>query len=186
MLKLKKGKINNLKFFIILIFFIFSFSGCNIISQNNPTPTQVDISKILAKKRKKHKPKRKIFVKKFQKKFVYNPYEITRDPFEPFIKKITIKKQIIPPNIPLTPLIEYNLAQLKFVGIIKNSKPPLALAETSDKKALIFTEGDYIGTELYKVVKILNDKIILERKFKIGNKIKSEYKTIKIDIYEGE
>jgi len=181
---LQRKRRNRIWSLIILSIILCLFCGCDLFSPPKPSQPNIDISKILAKKRKKNKPKTKIISKKiFNKKFVYLPELITRDPFKPFLEKVIFKKQILPKNIPITPLTEYNLSQYKLVGIITDKKPPLAMVETADGKGLIFSIGDYIGTEFFKVVSIKDDKVILERKFFDKNKkIEIEKKILKIEI----
>ena len=181
MLKRKRNRIFNLILTSIILSILF---GCDLFSPPKPMQPNIDISKILARKRKKIKSKSKSFSKKsINKKFVYIPNLITRDPFKPFLQKVIFKKQILPKNVPLTPLTEYNLSQYKLVGIITDKKPPLAMVETADGKGLIFSIGDYIGTEFYKVVSIKDNEVVLERKFYNKNKkVEIEKKVLKIEL----
>ena len=91
--------------------------------------------------------------------YSYNP-KGKRDPFKPFI----LKQSKIIEKKPRTPLQEYEIGQLKLVGIIWRLKDPIALVEDSAKKGFFMRKGTLIGR--YGVVKeIKENEIIIEEKF---------------------
>ncbi len=173
---------------IFSLFLIILIIGCNSFSffSNNKKQTNTKKFKFLVKRKiKKNKKKTNLTnnknnKKKNLKKFVYDPELIKRNPFEPFIKKI--EQPVLPEKVIITPLTEYSINQYKFVAVITDKKPPLGMVETEDKNGLIFTIGDYIGSEMYKVVKITPNKIILIRKFyDFFKKLRTEKKVINLE-----
>ncbi len=126
--------------------------------------------------------------KKYKFKFTLNTFN--RDPFKPFFENLeeaTPVEDNMTEHIVLTPLTKYKLAQFKLAAIIKGRrKKPIAMVETEDNIGLFFQVGDYIGKELYKVVAIKSDRIILEKKEKdFFNRIKIKRKEIILSA-EGE
>ena len=173
----KKRK-SRLFFYFCILLIIF---GCGQEQSNQPI-------KIVVKKRTHRLKLNKSVqqtksIKLIGKKFIYDPLAIKRNPFKPFIKEKPIEIPLQPKELVVTPLTEYSLDQYKLVGIMTDTRPPLAMVQTSDKKGLIFTIGDYIGSEYYKVVKIYKNIVVLQKKFLTNKKkIKIEQKILKIDL----
>ncbi len=184
--KLQRRKRNKIIILFFVILSLLSFLSCK------------DKNKIVVKKIKKNKSKivkqqitnknliaqDNLTTNKKTKKFIYDVTEIKRDPFMPFLelKQEKLLKALLPKNIVLTPLNEYSIDQYKLVGIMTDKKPPLAMVETVDKKGFIFSIGDYIGSEFYKVIAINVDYVLLEKRYlTYDKKIKYEKKYLKID-----
>jgi len=72
------------------------------------------------------------------------------------------KEKVIEKGLPLTPLQKVELSQLKLVGIIVSAAGNKALVEEPSGKGYVITEGTYVGTNLGRVKKILNDVVIVE------------------------
>ncbi len=176
-LKREKNKL------IIICIILLSFLACK-----NDKPKIIKRTIVKKKKNltihKKKLTKKDNLTKKTIKKFVYDLTEIKRDPFLPFIelKQEKYLKALLPKNVIITPLNEYSIDQYKLVGIMTDKKPPLAMVETVDKKGFIFSIGDYIGSEFYKVMDITDDYVLLKKKYMTyDKKIKYEEKYLKIN-----
>jgi Tfp pilus assembly protein PilP len=81
-----------------------------------------------------------------------------RDPFKKLVTQTQIKKQEIPP------LRQYNLEQLKLVGVLSGTKKNKAMISAPDGKVFIVTEQDPIGNRKGIVKKIAPDFIQIEDK----------------------
>jgi Tfp pilus assembly protein PilP len=69
-----------------------------------------------------------------------------RDPFAPFIE-VLIKKEILTAR-PLqreVKLKEYDISELKLIGIITNIGDPRAMVTTPDNTGFVLRRGDYVG-----------------------------------------
>lgn len=72
------------------------------------------------------------------------------------------KEKAIEEGLPLTPLQQVELSQLKLVGIIVSAAGNKALVEDPSGKGYVVTEGMYVGPNLGRVKKILNEVVIVE------------------------
>ena len=97
---------------------------------------------------------------------LYDPTE-KLDPFQSVFvaeaqQAAEAKEKAIEKGLPFTPLQQVGLSQLKLVGIIVSAAGNKALVEEPSGKGYVITEGTYVGTNLGRVKKILNDVVIVE------------------------
>ena len=99
-----------------------------------------------------------------ERKYVYDPTD-KRDPFQPFIATHT---PIMPPGeeIPITPLQQYDLSQLKLVAILVGTEEGRAMVEDAEGKGYIVEKGVYVGRNFGKVKAVLKDRVVIEERFK--------------------
>lgn len=108
-----------------------------------------------------------------EKAFSYNPIGKI-DPFEPLVKEEPVaasramKKKKIKRRIPRTPLEKVDLSQLKLTGIIRAPSGNKAMVEEATGKGYIITKGTYIGIYSGRVIKILNDRVIVKEEIEDG------------------
>lgn len=98
----------------------------------------------------------------------YNP-KGKLDPFQSVFVTIAQQateadKKIRRKGLRLTPLQKVDLSQLKLVGIIVSPAGNKALVEDPAGKGYVVTKGTYIGTNLGRVKRILNDRVIVEER----------------------
>ena len=113
------------------------------------------------------------------------------DPFEPLFKEkpVSVKKKESKKKkrIPRTPLERIDLSQLKLVGIILSPSGNMALVEESSGKGYVIKKGTYIGTNAGKVVKINQEKVIVEEEFEDDfGKVNTRKRKIKLPKPPGE
>jgi type IV pilus assembly protein PilP len=97
-----------------------------------------------------------------QKVLIFDP-ETVRDPFRPFIKR---EEPIRPEGVIESPLLQYELNQLKLVAIIVGGNEDRAMVEDSEGKGYIIRVGDYIGNRFGRVKQIRRDAVIIEEVYK--------------------
>ena len=108
--------------------------------------------------------------------YVYDPTG-KLDPFAPIfreqassgeVQQTTDKKT---QRIPLTPLEQISLSQLKLVAVMLAPSGDKALVEEVSGKGYIINEGTYIGMKSGRVVDILIDKVVVEEEVEdiLGN-----------------
>jgi|YelNatPaOPRAMG01_1025707.scaffolds.fasta_scaffold198051_2 type IV pilus assembly protein PilP len=97
-----------------------------------------------------------------QKVLIFDP-ETVRDPFRPFIKR---EEPIRPKGVIESPLLQYELNQLKLVAIIVGGNEDRAMVEDSEGKGYIIRVGDYIGNRFGRVKQIRRDAVIIEEVYK--------------------
>lgn len=86
-----------------------------------------------------------------------------RDPFKPFLQK---EEPIRPKGVPETPLLRFDLSQLRLVAIVVGVEGNRAMVEDSEGKGYIIKEGDYVGRRYGQVKKITVDKVIIEETYR--------------------
>ena len=173
-------KRNNLFLLLIILIAAIFFSGCG---SDTPKPKRVFVP--IKKIKKKNFSDKTILPSEKISKFKFTLNADSRDPFKSFFNEKQLQmEEVIEEHIPKTPLMMYSIAQFKLVAIIMSKhKPPVAMVQTEDNKGLFFQVGDYIGTELYKVAAIKQDKVILEKKVKdLLNNIKVIKKVLTIEM----
>ena len=91
------------------------------------------------------------------------------DPFEPLFKEqseaepsTAVSKEKRKKRIPQTPLERVALSQLKLSAIIRAPSGNRALVEDATGKGYVVTQGTYMGLNAGKVIKIENDRVIVE------------------------
>lgn len=77
------------------------------------------------------------------------------------VKPVVLKKKSERKHIPLTPLEKLDFSQLKLAGIIRSPSGNKALVEETSGKGYVITKGTYMGIDSGRVVKILEDKVIV-------------------------
>lgn len=100
-----------------------------------------------------------------ESKYVYDPTD-KRDPFQPFIATQTPFRPPGAEEIPITPLQQYDLSQLKLVAILVGTEEGRAMVEDSEGKGYIVEKGVYVGRNFGKVKAVLKDRVIIEERFK--------------------
>lgn len=117
-----------------------------------------------------------------KKEYAYIP-EGKRDPFKPFISQQPSGKA---KEIPLTPLQKYDISQLKVVGIMWGEKGRYALIEDAEGKGYVVYPGTLVGKNGGKVVKILQDEVIIEERYTdVFGETKTQYVSISLPKEEG-
>jgi Tfp pilus assembly protein PilP len=88
-----------------------------------------------------------------------------RDPFQPFIATQT---PVMPSGeeIPVTPLQQFDLSQLKLVAIMVGKGEGKAMVEDSEGKGYIVEKGVYVGRNFGKVKAVLKDRVVVEERYK--------------------
>lgn len=101
----------------------------------------------------------------------YNP-EGKIDPFAPLFKQGVDLRKSKKMRTLRTPLEMVDLSQLKLVATMRASSGNRALVEETSGKGYVVAKGTYIGNNSGKIVKILNDRIIVEEEIEniIGEK----------------
>jgi Tfp pilus assembly protein PilP len=106
-----------------------------------------------------------------------------RDPFRPFIILAKLQGELL-----LPPLQRYDVAQLRVVGIvIMDNNKSGAMVEDASGKGYVVTRGSRIGRRNGVVVRIEDDRVIVEEQYKdsAGN-MKSKEVSMKLYRVEGE
>ncbi len=91
----------------------------------------------------------------------YNP-EGKIDPFAPLFGGGVPVSKGKKMRTPRTPLEMLDLSQLKLVAVIQAKSGNKALVEEASGKGYIVVKGTYMGTNSGRIVKILNDRVIIE------------------------
>ncbi len=101
----------------------------------------------------------------------YNP-EGKTDPFAPLFKEGAAAEKGKRTRTIRTPLELVDLDQLKLVAIMLADSGNRALVEEASGKGYVISKGTYIGNNSGRIVKILNDRIIVEEEIEniIGEK----------------
>lgn len=88
-----------------------------------------------------------------------------KDPFQPLI---LVKRAVDAegPNASLTPLQQYEVAQIKLVAVILGYGEPMAMVMTPDGKSHYLRKGYKVGKNGGKVVRITADTVLVEEKFR--------------------
>ena len=99
-----------------------------------------------------------------EREYVYDPSG-KRDPFQPFIATQT---PITPEGekIPITPLQQYDLSQLKLVAIMVGKGEGRAMVEDAEGKGYIVEKGVYVGRNFGKVKAVMQDRLVIEERYK--------------------
>jgi type IV pilus assembly protein PilP len=157
MMKKRKGTLLKNKIIIISFgLFVLSFLiGCESEKETQKT-VQVKAPVVTKKVEKKVEKQ----VEKPKVTYVYDA-KGKRDPFKSFIKKQ--KVQITKPKVPLTPLQEYDISQLKLTGIITGTGEEgenRAMVADPTGKGFILKKGTLIGRNFGRVERI-EEKVVI-------------------------
>jgi len=95
-----------------------------------------------------------------------------RDPFRP----LALDRKTVATAEPLSPLQHYDIGQLKLVGLIYNTNPPLAMVEDSAGLGFIISPGTPVGANGGVVTVIRPRQVVVEEWYNdvIGDKHKRE------------
>jgi type IV pilus assembly protein PilP len=99
-----------------------------------------------------------------ERDYVYDPTG-KRDPVQPFIATQT---PVTPAGekIPVTPLQQYDLSQLKLVAILVGKGEGKAMVEDAEGKGYIVEKGIYVGRNFGKVKAVMKDRVVIEERYK--------------------
>lgn len=112
----------------------------------------------------------------------YNPAG-KLDPFKPLVKKEVGKKKASAAQ--LTPLQQYDIGQLKLVGIAGSGKKKVAMVVDKKGRSYILSLGTYIGQNNGRVSGILDDQIVIEERTQgDSKKVRINRLTLKLHRYE--
>ncbi|MBI4621551.1 MAG: pilus assembly protein PilP [Desulfobacterales bacterium] len=190
-LRIPKGSSHS-KTHILLLSAVLFFSFILISSETKPESTDSlpeNIGKNIAiDESQKATSEKKEGIKEEEVKSGYNPTG-KRDPFKPFISKLTVGKSKIT-GVRLTPLQRYNFSQLKLIGIIWRDDKNIAAAMVEDPegKGYVLKKGTLIGENNGRVINILKDRVIIEEVYRNNSgKIKTRTASLKLhNAEEGE
>jgi len=95
-----------------------------------------------------------------------------RDPFRP----LALDRKTVATAEPLSPLQHYDIGQLKLVGLIYNTNPPVAMVEDSAGLGFIISPGTPVGANGGVVTAIRPRQVVVEEWYNdvIGDKHKRE------------
>jgi type IV pilus assembly protein PilP len=119
--------------------------------------------------------------------FVYSSAGL-RDPFEPFIKLETEKKDKPKVFVPQTPLQRYTVDELRLVGVIWSGgagAKPKALIEDPAGKGYVVTVGTLVGDKGGGIVKIGPDEVVVEERF-VGVLGEENQRIVKMALHKPE
>jgi type IV pilus assembly protein PilP len=157
----------------VIFGFLFLLAGCG--GGTVPPPTiKGEAPKVASKKVEPAKVAEKMEPeKKEAPEYHYNPVG-KPDPFKPFIELTPVRERVR--TAPLTPLQRYDISQLKLVAIISAPEGNVALVEDSAGRGYFIKRGTEIGKNEGKVIKILQDRVIIEELYEdvFGKVKKSE------------
>ena len=92
--------------------------------------------------------------------YTYNPAG-KPDPFKSFLQLTSAQSR----SVPLTPLQKYEFSQLKLVAILLMPEGNVGLVEDATGKGYFVKKGTLIGKNDGKIVKILEDRLVVEEVF---------------------
>ena len=84
----------------------------------------------------------------------------------------------------MTPLQQYDISQLKLVGIAGNGAKKVAMVTDKKGKSYVLSPGTLIGPNNGRVAQILDDQIIVEERAGDSKKPKINRLTLKLYRYE--
>ncbi|MBI5874455.1 MAG: pilus assembly protein PilP [Deltaproteobacteria bacterium] len=106
-----------------------------------------------------------------------------KNPFKPFITKLTEKAAVVPK----TPLQKYELEQLKLVAVMWGMNGSFAMVEAPDGKGFSIKKGDLIGSRDGRVKRIEKDRVVVEERFtEAGGEVTTSEFEIKLPLPKGE
>jgi len=115
-------------------------------------------------------------------RYVYDPSG-RRDPFEPLT---AVKKPIVQKDTPLTPLENFDLGQLRLIGVIVGKGESTAMVVAPDGKSYILKRGVKIGRNNGKVIEIKPDAVLVEeRYYDFSGEVRKSVESIQLPKREG-
>ena len=114
--------------------------------------------------------------------YFFNPVG-KRDPFKPFIMEMDRPQEGFKKS--LNPLQQYDISQLKLVGLIVKADKPRALLEDATGRGYIIVPGSYVGNKGGRVTKITKKEVvIIEKTTNIWGEMKR--KKVKLSLQKEE
>jgi type IV pilus assembly protein PilP len=95
-----------------------------------------------------------------ERRYVYDPAG-RRDPFESLLE---LKKPVTV-EVPLTPLQNYEVGQLRLIGMIIGKGEPRAMVVAPDGKSYILKKGVKVGKNDGTVTDITKDSVLVEERY---------------------
>jgi type IV pilus assembly protein PilP len=94
-------------------------------------------------------------------RYVYDPAG-RRDPFESLLD---LRKPVLTVQEPLTPLQNYEIGQLRLIGMIIGKGEPRAMVIAPDGKSYILKKGVKVGKNDGTVTDITQDSVLVEERY---------------------
>lgn len=94
-------------------------------------------------------------------RYVYDPTG-RRDPFESLLD---LKKPVLSVEMPLTPLQNYEIGQLRLIGMIIGKGEPRAMVIAPDGKSYILKKGVKVGKNDGTVIDITQDAVLVKERY---------------------
>ena len=69
-------------------------------------------------------------------------------------------------EVPVTPLQQYDISQLKLVAIMVGKGEGKAMVEDAEGKGYIVEKAVYVGRKFGKVKAVLKDRVVIEERYK--------------------
>ena len=172
----QEGGVKTFFIIILVITIALSVGGCDQLpfsgkKGKGKKATPKSPPKVTPRKETKTSSRQK--AQKVERDYVYDPTG-KRDPFQPFIAMQTPVKPV-EEEIPVTPLQQYDLSQLKLVAILVGKEGGRAMVEDTEGKGYVIEKGVYVGRRFGKVKAVLKDRVIIEERYKdYMGKVKSK------------
>ncbi|MBW1650619.1 MAG: pilus assembly protein PilP [Deltaproteobacteria bacterium] len=94
------------------------------------------------------------------------------NPFTPLFKNNSAQAEDIKRNKEdINSLLNYDISQLRLAAILQNENKRFALFEDNIGRGYIIVKGGRIGSELYSVIDILEDKVVIKNIFGVKREI---------------
>ncbi|MFO7156373.1 MAG: pilus assembly protein PilP [Pseudomonadota bacterium] len=103
---------------------------------------------------------------KLEEEYVYSPVG-KRDPFRPYLNRFVPGPAVAPDPL-CGPLCQWDLDQLRLVGIVSGLASPVAMVEDPKGNGHTVRRGTSIGKGNGKVTEILRDRIIVTEYRRLG------------------
>ncbi len=94
--------------------------------------------------------------------YSYNPAS-RRDPFEALLE--VRKPMVLEQQVPLTPLQQYDLAQLRLIGVIIGKGKPMAMVSAPGGKSYILKKGVKVGRNNGVVIEVDSEGVLVQEKY---------------------
>ncbi len=100
--------------------------------------------------------------KAVEPEYSYDP-AARRDPFQALLE--VRKPVVLEQQIPLTPLQQFDLAQLRLIGVIIGKGQPMAMVSAPGGKSYILKKGVKVGRNNGVVIKVDPEGVLVQEKF---------------------
>ncbi len=107
-----------------------------------------------------------------------------KNPFKPYIVKVSLRAAVV---TPITPLQKYEIEHLKLVAVMWGADGAYAMVEAPDGKGFSIRKGDLIGNRSGKVKKIDKNQVVVEERFTgAGGEVTTSEYALKLPLSKGE